>query len=111
MPATLRWALALTGFGLGFTLVWFTLFLWPPALAAGLALALVVDGWTRRLLGRGPSPWALERLAMQLAFRRGSVSPAELAEAAGVGETEAREVLDGLRARGLAREEGGRYRF
>ncbi len=111
MPGVLRWVLALAGFALGFTLVWFTLLSIPPALAAGLILAVLTHRWALRLEARGPAPWALERLAMRLAFRRGAVTPDELARAAGVPRTTAKEVLDGLEARGLARREGGRYRF
>ncbi len=111
MPEALRLALALAGFGLGFAPTWFTVYRLPPALLAGTAVAFLVYLWTRRLEARGPAPWALERLAMRLAFRRGSVSAEELAEAAGVERRAAEEVLDGLAGRGLARKEGDRYRF
>ena len=90
MPGVLRWVLALAGFALGFTLVWFTLLSIPPALAAGLILAVLTHRWALWLEARGPAPWALERLAMRLAFRRGAVTPDELA----------REVLKVLRRKG-----------
>ena len=110
MAGLLFLPLALAGFGLLFAMAWFHTHNLPLALVAGGLGAALFFTWARRALARGPSPWALEHLALRLLFRRGSVAPGELAELAGVPEARAREVLDELVHRGLAQEERGRYR-
>ncbi len=109
--AALRLALALTGFGLGFSLMWFSVLALLPSVLAGAASFALVWVWGQRIETAGPSRAALERLAMHLAFRKGSVSADELASVSGKTLAEAREVLDELAERGLAQEEDGRYRF
>ena len=111
MAALLLWIPAIAGFTLGFTLAWTALERPLPALALGFLAGGLVYSWVRRLAGAGPAPWALERLAMRLAARRGSVSAKELSEAAGIPEDRAREVLDELHQRGLAERSGERYTF
>ena len=111
MAALLLWVLALAGFTFGFAIVWFSFLNLSLALLFGLLAGGGVFLWVRRLAGEGPAPWALERLAMRLAARRGSVSAKELSQAAGIPEDRAREVLDGLRRRGLAERSGERYTF
>ena len=110
MAGLLFLPLGLAGFGLFFAPVWFQSQNLPLALAAGGLGAAVFYAWARRILTRGLTPWALEHLALRQLHRRGSVEPGELAELAGVPETRAREVLDDLVRRGLARKERGRYR-
>ena len=102
--------LALGGFGLFFAPVWFQSHNLPLALAAGGLGATIFYAWARRILARGPSPWALGHLALRQLHRRGTIDPRELAELAGVPEARAQEVLDDLVRRGLARKERGRYR-
>ncbi len=102
--------LALAGFGLFFAPLWFQFQSLPLALLGGILGAWLFYAWARRLLARGPAPWALERLALRLLYRRGSTDPAELARLGGIPEPQAREVLDGLVRRGLAQKERGRYR-
>ncbi len=81
-------------------------------LALGLAGLLYggVARWQERVLRRGPSRPALERLAMKEAWRRGGyLLPHHLSPF--LPEEEARELLEGLRERGLCRREGEGYRF
>ncbi len=84
----------------------------------GLVLALGLAGllyggvarWQEGVLRRGPSRPALERLAMKEAWRRGGyLLPRDLAPF--LPEEKARELLEGLRERGLCRKEGEGYRF
>lgn len=85
---------------------------WGMALALGLALSLYwgLLRWQGRLLAKGPSPAALERLAMREAWRRGGfLLPQDLAPF--LPEAEARALLEALAARGLCRREGGGFRF
>jgi len=102
--------LALAGFGLLFAPLWFQFHSLPLALLGGVFGAGLFYAWARRILARGPTPWAIEHLALQLLYRRGSLDPAELARQGGVPEPRAREILDGLVRRGLAQKERGRYR-
>ncbi|WP_105316543.1 hypothetical protein [Thermus tenuipuniceus] len=86
--------------------------LWGLVLAAFLAylLYLVLFRWQGRLLARGPSRAALERLAMREAWRKGGVlRPGDLSPF--LPEAEARALLEGLAARGLCRREGEGFRF
>jgi len=84
----------------------------------GLLLALLggalgyfgLGRWQRGLLAQGPSPQALERLAMREAWRRdGLLRPQDLAPF--LPEAEARALLEALEARGLCRREGEGFRF
>lgn len=84
----------------------------------GLFLALLggalgyfrLGRWQGRLLAQGPSPQALERLAMKEAWRRGGLlRPQDLAPF--LPEAEARALLEGLAQRGLCRREGEGFRF
>ncbi|WP_243090178.1 hypothetical protein [Thermus neutrinimicus] len=86
--------------------------LWGFALAASLAFLLYLGlfRWQGRLLAKGPSRAALERLAMREAWRKGGVLRPEDLEPF-LSEPEARALLEGLAARGLCRREGEGFRF
>ncbi|MGC8968474.1 MAG: hypothetical protein ACP5JV_09235 [Thermus sp.] len=80
------------------------------ALLGGALAYLGFGRWQGGLLARGPSPQALERLAMREAWRRGGVlRPQDLAPF--LPEAEARALLEGLAERGLCRREGEGFRF
>lgn len=110
MAALVFLPLGLAGFGLFFAPVWFQSQSLPLALAAGGLGAWLFFAWARRVLAKGLSPWALRHLALRQLHRRGAIAPEELAGLAGVPEERAREVLDDLVRRGLARKERGRFR-
>ncbi|WP_234554198.1 hypothetical protein [Thermus caliditerrae] len=95
------WLLAVTRFAFwGFGL----------ALLGALLAYLGVERWQGGLLRRGPSPVALERLAMKEAWRRGGLlRPRDLAPF--LPEARARELLEGLAERGLCRRDGEGFRF
>ncbi len=103
--------LALAGFGFAFALTWFLSFNLLLSLLVGLLGAGCIHRWSRRLHARGPAKEALSHLALRQLYRRGGVTAAELANLSGVGEEIAREVLDGLVRRGLARKDRERYRL
>jgi hypothetical protein len=80
------------------------------ALLASSLLYLGVASWQGRALASGPSRAALERLAMKEAWRRGGfLEPGHLFPF--LSEEAARDLLEGLAARGLCRKEGEGYRF
>ncbi|BAW02694.1 uncharacterized protein TTMY_2331 [Thermus thermophilus] len=80
------------------------------ALLGGALGYLGLGRWQGRLLARGPSPQALERLAMKEAWRRGGLlRPQDLAPF--LPEAEARALLEGLAQRGFCRREGEGFRF
>ncbi|ADW22460.1 MULTISPECIES: hypothetical protein [Thermus] len=86
--------------------------LWGLVLAAFLAYLLYLGllRWQGRLLAKGPSRAALERLAMREAWRKGGfLSPKDLG--AFLPQDEAERLLEGLAARGLCRREGEGFRF
>lgn len=88
-----------------FSLGGFLLALW-----LSLPVYLGLLHWQGRILSRGPSRVALERLAMREAWRRGGfLRPEDLGPFLSQGE--AQELLQGLRERGLCQEEGEGYRF
>jgi len=91
--------------GLGFSAFGLVL-----ALGAAFLGYLGVARWQGRVLSQGPSPAALERLAMKEAWRRGGfLRPEDLSPYMGEGEAQA--LLEGLAARGLCRKEGEGFRF
>lgn len=109
-----RHLLPLSG-ALALFLLLFASFRFSPGgflLALGLSLPLYLGlfRWQGRLLARGPSQVALERLAMREAWRKGGfLRPEDLRPF--LSEAEAERLLEGLLARGLCRKEGEGYRF
>ncbi|WP_243030917.1 hypothetical protein [Thermus altitudinis] len=80
------------------------------ALGFSFPLYLGLLRWQGRLLQRGPSQAALERLAMKEAWRKGGfLRPEDLK--AFLSPSEAERLLEGLVGRGLCRKEGEGYRF
>lgn len=87
-----------------------------PSFAVSSLLALLVGwltlNWNSRLDHGGIGPAARERVAMQVAWRKGGrITPDQLAQAVGMPLEQARETLERLASRNLCRKEEAGYIF
>ncbi|RIH90865.1 hypothetical protein Mterra_00089 [Calidithermus terrae] len=87
-----------------------------PSFAVSSLLALLAGWltlrWNLRLDLGGLGPAARERVAMQVAWRKGGrITPEQLARVAGMSPEQARQTLELLASRDLCRKEGAVYVF
>jgi hypothetical protein len=87
-----------------------------PSFAVSSLLALLAGWlalrWNSRLDLGGLGPAARERVAMQVAWRKGGkITPEQLAQVAGMPLEQARETLERLASRNLCRREDAAYVF
>ncbi|GEM_PF-2811604 len=78
---------------------------------SGMALAVLIGRWNRKLVLGGLSLDAAESLAFKTAWRRGGQLRLEDLVRAGLDEDTAKAVMQNLLQRGLCRLQDGVYRF